>query len=160
MLWPSTHRQRGTSLIETLIATAMCMIAVFALAGLVSMSIRQSKDMGWTVAQATALGGQKMDHLMGLPFAAAALNAGGDLAANDTGYADCLDPAGVVVSCGGTGVFFTRRWLIEDFSTTLKRITLRVEGRPIGRGIETAAASTAAPSATLACLKASPIPPP
>ena len=170
----SSKRQQGTTLIETMIATAICLVAVFGLAGLVSMSTRQSKEMGSTVAQAAQLAAQKMDLLMALAMSDTRLNAGGSLTCSplstctDT-YIDFLDPTGqclgpVGLGCqpvgtpvtlstaaSNAGVFFIRRWEVinggtGNVPTGMKQIGVRVEGNAIGTGIK--------PSATVVCYKA------
>lgn len=100
-------KERGTTVIETLIATAICMVVVFGLAGMVTMSTRQSREMGTTVAQASSLASQKLDQLLWLPFidntpnpptVDARLGVGGSLtcapAACTAGYIDYLTADG------------------------------------------------------------------
>lgn len=154
-------RQRGTTLIETMIATAMCMVVVFALAGLVAMSTKQSKEMGTTVSQATALAAQQVDLLLGLAWTAAAmdtrLTAGGSLScvlsSCNASYIDFLDANGLVLTgvtpsnaASNPAVFFIRRWEIANTTSTLKGLRVRVEGKAVGRDIS--------PSSTLATYKA------
>ena len=154
----TSNLQRGTTLIETLIATVICAIAVFSLAGLVAMATQQSKQMGSTAAQATSLAAQKMDLLMILGFTNTQLNAGGSLTCDpvstcNASYVDFLDANSVLLgsvtpsnAAANPAVFFTRRWLVASPTATLKSIQIRVEGKVVGSG--------AAPSATVACLKA------
>lgn len=157
MLMPSTHRQGGTSLVETLFATAICMIAVFGLAGLVSMSTRQTKEMGTTVAQATALAAQKLDDLMSRPFGDAQLSCAsppcGNLTSDASGFVEYLRVDGTATTATAVDVFFTRRWQVNYLNsspTTLKGIRVWVGGRPL-----TPASDASRPSATLGTIKAS-----
>lgn len=137
--------ERGTSLIETLIATAICTTVVFAIAGLVMASMRQNKNQGATVAQATTLAAQQLDYLMESNFTCTSfttpgvcgtttfdtqLTAGGsldsDIVAGSIYYYDYLDVTGTVPSgttdppgLASTDVrqFFTRRWVVQDCGT-------------------------------------------
>ena len=70
----ASNSQSGTTLIETMIAVAICTIVVFSLAGLVTLATRQSKDMGSTAAQAAALAAEQMETFMALQFADTQLN--------------------------------------------------------------------------------------
>lgn len=178
----NSNRQRGTTLIETLIATTICMVAVFSMAGLVAMSTRQSKEMGSTVAQATALASQKLDvELLALQFThpsdvcsstqlppcihsqlcpAPSVTCStlpcrcGGLAINGPGFFDFLRADGTPAT--GPEWVFRRRWQVEAVTSTLRRISVLVEARPIGRpvlNIDTAP-SLGGPSATVVAWKA------
>ena len=134
---PTSDSQGGVTLVETMIAMFICMIAVFSLAGLVSMATRQSKDMGTTAAQAAALAAQQLDIFMAIEFADTQLAAGGSLTTNTTGYVDYLKVDGTSTTSGAVDLYFTRRW---EVSTTglpagLKLIRVRVLGRAIGQGV-------------------------
>ena len=156
----TSNFQRGTSLIETLIATFICAIAVFSLAGLVAMATKQSKNMGSTAAQAISLAAQKMDQLMILGFLNSQLDVSpltsltcDPVSSCNASYIDFLDANSVLLgsvtpatAAANPAVFFTRRWLVASPTATLKSIQVRVEGKVVGSGL--------APSATVACLKA------
>jgi len=165
------RRQSGTSLLETLIATAICTVVVFALAGLVTMAAKQSKNQGSTLAQSATLAAQKLDQLLGLKFTCSALpdcaatgagpvldtsppdlTAGGSLTSNTTSYYDYLDATGVPITSGQP--FFVRRWQVSDTSATIKTITVRVEGRLVSGAWDPASVSDSAPSTVLASRKA------
>lgn len=155
---PSTHRQRGTSLIETLFATAICMIAVFSLAGLVTMSTRQNKEMGTTVAQATALASQKLDVLMRLRFDDAQITCAsppcGNLSSDVSPFVEYLRFDGTATTSTAVDLYFTRRWRVEYLNsspTTLKGIRVWVGGRSLTEG---SASDATRPSATLGSIKA------
>jgi Tfp pilus assembly protein PilV len=164
--------QSGTSLLETLIATAICTVVVFALAGLVTMAAKQSKNQGSTLAQSATLAAQKLDQLLGLKFTCSALpdcaatgagpvldtsppdlTAGGSLTSNVTSFYDYLDATGVPIATG-TQPFFVRRWQVSDTSATIKTVTVRVEGRPVSGTWDPTSVSTSAPSTVLASRKA------
>ncbi len=152
----STGTQRGTSLIETMIATAICATVMVAIAALVSTSARQSKNMGSTVGQATALAAQKVDQLMTMRFNAAPLvcassSCGGlDYNSPVSGYVEYLDGTGVPVtgatSSDSLGVFFTRLWKINNSTSTTKLIEVIVFGKGVGTSFK--------PSVNMACIKA------
>jgi Tfp pilus assembly protein PilV len=149
--------QRGTTLIETMIATAICMVVVFGLAGLVTMSTKQSKDMGSTVAQASTLAAWKIDDLMTRAWTNAEVNCSsgttcGSITANTSGYVEYLTATGTTTTATAANLFFTRRWRVEHLNsspTTIKRITVWVGGRAIGTSSE-----ASQPSATLATIRA------
>ncbi len=134
---PTSDSQSGTTLVETMIATFICMVVVFSLAGLVSMATRQSKDMGTTAAQAAALAAQQMDIFMALRFADTQLAAGGSLTTNTTGYVDYLKADGTSTTSTAADLFFTRRWQVSTtgLPAGLKLIRVRVLGKAIGQGV-------------------------
>jgi type II secretory pathway pseudopilin PulG len=154
----SNATERGMTLLETLIAVGICGSIMVTLAALVSASIAQSKNMGSTTSQATALAAQKIDQLITLQFTATATAAPlvcatspcGSISADTTGYVEYLDPTGNIVS-GATspasaGVFFTRRWQITNSTTTTKLVEVQVTG--------TAVSSKKPPQVNMACVKA------
>lgn len=159
----NTRLERGTSLLETLIATAICMVVMFPLAAMMTSSMKQNKNQGETVAQATTLCAQKLDELMQKTYttstADAALTAGGGITVGTevTSYVDYLDKTGgTSVASTSAARFFTRQWLIEDVGSpvTKKRVTVLVYGKAIGRSATGAASGAASiPQATLACYK-------
>lgn len=148
------RRQRGTSLIETLVATAICTFVMFSLAAMMTGAMKQDKNQGATVAQCTTLAAQKLDQLLELTWTSAtmdsALTAGGSLTTDTTGYVDYLDPTGgTSVSSADARRFFTRHWLIEDLTGgTVKKVTVLVYGKSVG-----ASSISSTPQATLACFK-------
>lgn len=152
------NRQRGTTLLETLIATAICTTVVFSLAGLIAMSTQQGKNSGQSVSQATALAAQRLDRLMALTWTDvttdSGLTAGGSLTTNTTGFVEYLDATGTLltgVTPPDARIFFTRRWLIADTTATTKTITVWVGARAVG---SVSADAGSGPSARLVCVKA------
>ncbi len=149
--------ERGLSLMETLIATAIAGSVMVGLASLVSAAMMQSKNQGQTTSQATALAAQKIDQLMTLQFTAASTAAPltcaaspcGSITADTTNYVEYLDATGNVLA-GATaatiGVFFTRRWMITNSTATTKLIEVVVIG--------TAVVQKNQPSVNMACIKA------
>lgn len=97
----SRRSQQGTSLIETLIATAICTVVMFSLAAMMGSAVKQNKNQSATVAQCTTLCAQKLDQLMEIGWqtgasapAALAASPSGSLDADTTGFVDYLDPTG------------------------------------------------------------------
>ena len=168
----SQHGERGTTLIETLIATAICVIVVVSLAGLVGMSTRQAKDMGSTVAQASTLASQKLEQLMGMEFSDPDTQCGtvpcinaqlcpstagtyptcGSLTADVTNFVDYLKFDGSpAASATGADVFFIRRWSVaydNTYPTSIRVIRVRVRGRTLNRDF-----GPAAPTSDVTSLK-------
>lgn len=173
--------QSGTSLLETLIATAICTTVMFGLAAMVSTATKQNKNMGSSMAQATTLAAQKLDQLMLLNFKYggsstdtdistttfdALLTAGGGLTTDTTSFVEYLDATGACLAgvdangncnTGSTanspGLFFTRRWLIQDLNsgpTTKKQITVLVFSKSLGNSVYY---NSSSPQATISCLK-------
>ena len=163
------RQQKGTSLLETLIATAICTVVVFSLAGLITAAAKQSKNQGSTMAQSATLAAQKLDELLGMRFTCSSLpdcaatgagpvfdtglTTGGSLTSNVTNYFDYLDATGAP-SATGTQPFFVRRWTVADTSATIKTVTVRVEGRPASGPWDPTSVSDSAPSTVLASRKA------
>ena len=91
--------QNGTSLLETLIATAICTVVVFALAGLVTMAAKQSKNQGSTMAQSATLAAQKLDELLGLRFTCPSLP---DCAVDGSGASTANSTIAPELTAGGS----------------------------------------------------------
>jgi len=149
-------QQKGTTVLETLIATAICMIVVFGLAGLVAMSTRQTKEMGTTVAQATALAAQKLDELMRLRFDDPQITCAsppcGGITSDVSGFVEYLRVDGTATTATALDLYFTRRWQVlylNSSPTTLKGMRVWVGGRPLTPG-----SAASQPSATLGTIKA------
>lgn len=116
--------ERGTAMIELLIALAVFVVGVVSLAQLFTVAIRTG-SFGNTTGQATLLASGKIEELRALDFSSAALAPGGSLADSVAGYSD-EDPSGN----------FVRRWAIYDQtaaapntapSTHVRVIIVRVE---------------------------------
>ena len=148
----ATIKQRGMTLVETMIASAILGSVMVAVGGVVAVAVTQSKNQGSTMSQATALAAQKVDQLMTMYWTPTItpLTAGGSIAADTPNYVEYLNPTGNLVP-GATastdvGVFFTRRWKVTDSTATTKLIEVLVTGTGI--------AGKAPPAANMACIKA------
>ncbi len=83
---------RGVTLVETLMAMSIAMIAVAGLGGAIVTSLVQNKNQGAETTIATTLARDKMEQLLGLNF--------GDTTTNATGVTDA--GWGTGLSAGGT----------------------------------------------------------
>lgn len=150
------HGDCGFSLLETVIAIAMLLIAVAGLLTPFLIATAQNEAQGNVATRATELSQDKMEQLLALPFADPGL--GGAMAASSTvgavppaagaaGYVDYLDQTGAATAAPG---FYTRQWSITtDATATLKTITVVVRAR------NAVGSLGLAPSTTLVCLKSS-----
>jgi len=163
-------RERGSSLIEVMIASLVMLVGIVPLVGVFSVAIATNAGQG-DVANRTALNAQdKMEQLMALTFNDAASNTavyptalaggtglGGAMLANTTvgsvnpaapvaGYVDYITFQGVLQTTA-PGARYVRQWSIStDAAGNLKTITVLVTavGSP-GPGV--------APSTRLVCMK-------
>ncbi len=137
-----TH-ERGFSLIETLIATAILLSAAVGLLSLFAVAIAQNEQQGNIAPRTIEYSQDKMEQLMALNYNDAGL--GGTMAASSTvgavpptapatGYVDYLDENGNTVG-SSTAAFYTRQWSVSTDSTaTLKTITVVVTSRALASG--------------------------
>ncbi len=163
-------RERGSSLIEMMIASVVLLMGIVPLAGVFSVAVATSSGQG-DIATRTVLNAQdKMEQLMALSFAESAADttvyptaaaggtglggvmAGGstvgsvDPAAPVAGYVDYLTFQGVLQTTA-PGARYMRQWTIStDASGNLKTITVLVTAVGwTGQGL--------APSTRLVCMK-------
>jgi hypothetical protein len=141
------RRQRGVSIIETMIASFILLVGVSGVMGLFGYAAGMSKDSGDVTTRAIIYSQDKMEQLMSLSFTDAATNTtsntypmpltggtgiGGDMAANTTvgglsttspttGYVDYLTFDGVRQT-SSTGAFYVRVWQISINGSHLKTI--------------------------------------
>ena len=141
--------ERGTTLIETMIALTVLLIAMSGLLSLAGMSSRTTENNGHLAARTAEDAQDKMEQLLGLTYGDTtsdtavfpATNAGGtgmsvggsvNLAAPSAGYVDWLAADGSLLG-GGTAPpadwFYERAWQITAFSPTVKLITITVTTR-------------------------------
>lgn len=141
---PLDHAERGFSLIEVLVATAIFMTGVVALFQLF-IAAHAANRAARGATGATVLAAQKLEQLRGLtwgfdaaggaasdtttdisvvPFTSAGTGLSpsppGALQRNTAGYADYLDQEGAWVGSGGaipSGAVYIRRWSIEPLPT-------------------------------------------
>lgn len=149
------HGDCGFSLVETLIAMAILLIAVAGLLTPFLIATAQNETQGNIATRATELSQDKMEQLLALNFADAGL--GGAMAASSTvgsvppaaavtNYVEYLDQTGNPTTAAAR--FFTRQWSITtDATATLKTITVVVTASVSGSNIGVA------PSTKIVCLK-------
>jgi type II secretory pathway pseudopilin PulG len=145
--------ERGTTLIEVVIASAILCTLMAGLMSMAALSISTTENQGHLAARATEYAQDKMEQLLALSYGDTAsdtrtfpaLNTGGtglavggsyDVDNPVALYVDYLDDAGNL--CGSTGAacaapsgttaptgwFYKRAWKVELVSTNLKRITV------------------------------------
>ena len=163
--------QSGMSILETLIALAILLIASAGIMALATTAMTTTEDQGHLMARATEYAQDKMEQLIALAYGDSvtdttvfpAVSSGGTgltiggssdpaapVATPGTGYVDYLDISGN--PCASTAAwYYIRVWKIESAATNLKRITVTAKvrsgvGHPGG----------AIPQATVVSLKTSP----
>jgi Tfp pilus assembly protein PilV len=168
--FPGRARERGSSLIEMMIASLVLLVGILPLVGVFSVAVATNSGQG-DIANRTALNAQdKMEQLIALGFSDAASNTtvyptstaggtglGGVMAGSATvgstnpaapvaGYVDYITFQGVLQTTAA-GAMYRRQWSIStDPTGNLKTITVLVTLPGwSGRGV--------APSTTLVCMK-------
>jgi Tfp pilus assembly protein PilV len=153
----SAHGERGTILIETLIATALLLMVVSGLMNAFLVVVAQNYAQGQIGTRTTESGQDKMESLMALDFSNASL--GGAMAASATigsippaavvsTYVDYLDASGNAATA--TTAEYTRQWTIStDATATLKTITVVATGK-VPKG-----SFGLAPATKVVCVKSS-----
>ena len=169
----SKARQRGTTLIETMIAAVVLVVGFVSTMSLFSVAVIRNSSEGEVGTLVTEYAQDKMEQLMALNFTDSGTNTtvsptqatggtglGGSMAGNQvvgsvgvaspsTGYVDYLDRSGNLLS-NSTGAYFVRQWSIATNATAnLKTISVRT------RVVSTTPSQGAAPDTTLVCSKAS-----
>jgi Tfp pilus assembly protein PilV len=165
-------RERGVTIIETLIASLVMIVGVVSTMGVFSYSVGMSKDQGDITSRAITYSQDKMEQLMSLNYTDASTDTtsntypmpltggtglGGDMAANTsvgslntssptTGYVDYITFDGVRQTTS-TGAFYVRAWQISIDSSKLKtmKVVTVALGTAGGRGV--------APQVELVCQK-------
>ncbi len=146
---------RGVTLVETVMAMLIAMIAVAGLGGAIFTALVQNKNQGAEITVATTLARDKMEQLVGLGFTDTTTNvtgitdlgwnkglsAGGTLtqvtACPTSGpavaYVDFLDASGTQIPappggpCAAVANFsYVRQWTITNTSASLKQINVVV----------------------------------
>jgi type II secretory pathway pseudopilin PulG len=141
--------ERGTTLIETMIALAVLLIAMTGLMTLAGMSAHTTENNGHLAARTTEDAQDKMEQLLALrygdstsdttdPTAFPAAPSGGtglaiggssDPAAPVAGYVDWLSADGNLLGGGTTPPntwFYERVWQVTQFSTSVKLVSVTV----------------------------------
>ena len=140
---PRTH-ETGFSLIETLVAVALLLVAVAGLGSLGIVGLTQTENRGHLAARTTEYAQDKMEQLLVLaygdtttdtrvfPAAAAggtglAIGGSSDPAAPVAGYVDYLDQNGNLLPAGAgapAGWFYVRAWAVSSPSANLKQVSV------------------------------------
>ncbi len=144
--------ERGVTLVETVMAMLIAMIAVAGLGGAIFTSLVQNKNQGAEITVAATLARDKMEQLVSLGFTdtttpttgitdtgwVTGLTAGGTLtqvtacptSGPAVGYVDFLDASGTQIgpgACAAVANFsYVRQWNITSPSASLKQITVVV----------------------------------
>jgi type II secretory pathway pseudopilin PulG len=160
--------ERGTTLIETMVALTVLLIAMSGLMTLAGMSARTTENNGHLAARTAEDAQDKMEQLLSLkygnttwdttlfpaaPAGGTGLAIGGSLnpAAPVVGYVDWLSADGTLLGGGTTppaNWFYERVWQITQFSPTVKLVSVTVTTQwAFGKAV--------LPKSTVAALKAS-----
>ncbi len=165
-----TDADRGTSLIETVVATALLLIVIGGLGSMGVIGMMTSENQGHLAARTTEYAQDKMEQLLVLawgdattdtrvfpaaPAGGTGLAVGGSAnpAAPVAGYVDYLDRSGTLVTGGGgaepASWFYKRAWAISSPQANLKQIVVTVT-------VESSLGRTAPPASTVTALKTFP----
>jgi Tfp pilus assembly protein PilV len=167
------HDEAGVTLIETMMAACVLLIALTGMLNLFVVVIATNQTQGDLATRTTEYAQDKLEQLLQLSFNDGATNTtvfpvassggtglGGTMSASSTvgavppaaaatGYVDYFDQNGNLLT-SSTGAKYTRQWSISTDSTaTVKTITVVVTAQ-VPRGVQ-----GAAPSTKLVCLKSS-----
>jgi prepilin-type N-terminal cleavage/methylation domain-containing protein len=165
------RNQRGLSLLETMIAVSILLVAMAAIMSLFTVAVSQNTNQGEFGTRATEYCQDKMEQLLALSYGDSTTNTavyppaptggrglggllipvgnfrgGIDPNAPVTFYVDYLDANGNLLT-SSTGWFYKRQWRIDQIATDMKRISvLTIVRAQAGKG--------PLPSTTLVSLKA------
>jgi hypothetical protein len=141
------HSDTGSSLLETMVATALLMVVIGGLGSIGVIGTMTTENYGHLAARTTEYAQDKMEQLLVLAFGDAvsdtrvfpAVNSGGtglaiggssDPATPVTGYVDYLNKAGTLVAgVGGAAPadwYYKRVWAVSSPATNLKQIVVTV----------------------------------
>jgi Tfp pilus assembly protein PilV len=135
----------GTTLVETIIALTVLVVAIVGLMGMVTLTAKLTEDQGHLAARATEYAQDKMEQLLALKYGDSTSNtavfpataAGGTgLAIGGTsdpngaaaGYVDWLDGNGNLLAGNGVTApanwFYKRVWQVSPAAVNLKQVTV------------------------------------
>jgi hypothetical protein len=166
----NTLSERGVTLIETLVATAILIIVVTGVLPVFTLGFQTTEQAGDLATRTTEYAQDKMESLIKLDFndgatdtsclATGGAGLGGTMGASAT--VGSVPPAAVVAQyvdyydfngncqAGGAGAYYTRQWSVStDATKTLKTITIVVTS------LHAAGIKGLAPSTTLVSIKSS-----
>jgi hypothetical protein len=162
------HSERGTTLIETAIASAILLVVMVGLLSMVALATTYTENHGHLEARTTEYAQDKMEQLLALAYTDSVSNtvvfpaatSGGtglavagsiDTAAPVNGYVDWLAYDGGLLGGGTTGPanwFYQRVWQVSAPSAGIKQVAVTVRVRTsVGRAL--------IPKSTVVALKAS-----
>lgn len=164
-------RQSGMSLLETMIALAILVIATVGIMGIGAIAMGTTENQGHLAARTAEYAQDKMEQLMSLSYGdlttdttqfpavssgGSGLTVGGSsdptspVTTPGTGYVDYLDISGQPTTSSGNW-YYIRVWQISTYSSTVKQITVTTKVKA-----QVGAPQGALPQATLTSLKSSP----
>lgn len=121
----SQRKQAGFTLMETIIAAIILMIGTIGIAGLFSVALTRTSTYGDKATRTAEYAQDKMEELLGSTFATLTAGDGITPTTPPSGFYDYIGKTGVPTT-SATGAQYMRRWKIENTSTGLKTITVRV----------------------------------
>ena len=178
---PQIHRpsQAGLSLLETMIALTILLIATIGLLSIGMMATSTTENRGHLAARTTEYAQDKMEQLISLAWGdvttdstqipmcgpsstpacsnGTGLTIGGssDPTAPSTGYVDYLDSSGNLLTIVGgvapSNWYYVRVWQISSPATNIKQITVTAKVK-----MQVGAPQGALPQSTLSILKSNP----
>jgi len=164
--------QAGISLIETVVALGILLVASIGILAMTAVSITTTENQGHLAARTAEYAQDKMEQLLSLSFLDTAtdtsvasftpsssggigLTAGGSVTYGGavSGYVDYLDASGNPLGGGSNapaGWYYVRMWKVTDVSSSLKQIDVKVWARSGVNG------SNYLPQSGVSALKSSP----
>jgi len=129
--------ESGVTILETMIASAILLVGIVGVTGLLTVATVQNQDQGQDLTRTTMYAQDKMDQLMGLSFndsttdttegtssPGVGLSVGGSTTTATAGYVDYLDATGKPLT-SSTNSFFVRKWSMSvNAGGNLKTITV------------------------------------
>ena len=171
---PKTKSQAGVSLVETLIALGLIMVAAAGILTMASFAMSTTETQGHLAARTAEYAQDKMEQLLALQYpdqftdttvfpavvgtacpSACGLQVGGGLNPNApvAGYSDYVDASGNPVPAGAAWQYIRVWQITANPANTLKTISVLTQVRhAIGQRSQTGML----PTSTVTCLKSSP----
>jgi len=164
----SLKSERGTTLIETLIAVSLLLVVTVGLLGMAALATVYTENHGHLEARTTEYAQDKMEQLLTLVYTDSASNTvffpavptggtgmtvGGsaDTAAPVNGYVDWLSREGDLLGGGTTAPsewFYQRVWQVSALTANVKQITVTAT-------VKSAVGNALVPKSSVAALKSS-----
>jgi hypothetical protein len=165
-----TQSDQGSSLIETVVATALLLVVIGGLGSMGVVGMMTTENQGHLAARTTEYAQDKMEQLLVLawgdsvsdtrvfpaaPAGGTGLSVGGNANpdAAVAGYADYLDRSGTLIATADgsapAGWFYKRVWAVSSPMANLKQIEVTVT-------VESTLGRTAPPRSTVTSLKTFP----